>query len=110
GGILSFVLAIVQVVRGSFSAFALVAVSIVLFYWGAYKAWAKEREKLREEIARNGKPEIKIRLLGALHHVLALDNALYLGPSFVTVHVGLVNIRQVPTTIKGCALKIFLGP
>lgn len=84
------------------------ALAILCAAVSAYIIWAKERIKFLEEEAKNGEPEIKIRLIKALHHVIALDNTMYVGPSFVTLHVGLVNVRHVPTTIKGYALKIFL--
>jgi hypothetical protein len=109
-GLASFIGGVVQNVRGSsLSSLGLVILAVLLFGWGAYITWSREHTKLQEEEAKNGKPEIKIRLLGALHHVIALDNTLYLGPSFVTVHIGLVNVRHAPTTIKGYGLKIFLG-
>lgn len=108
-GIASFIGGVVQNVRGSsLSSLALVIVAVLLFGWGAYITWSREHAKLQEEQAKNEKPEIKIRLIEVLHHVIALDNTLYVGPSFVTLHVGLVNVRHVPTTIKGYALKIFL--
>jgi hypothetical protein len=113
-GIASFIGGVVQNVRGSSpSSLALVIVAVLLFGWGAYITWSREHAKLQEEQAKNEKPEIKIRLLGALHHILHTESekgvtSVFTSPSFVTLYVGLVNMRQVPTTINGYKLKVFL--
>jgi len=56
-----YVLAIVSATRwgaSSLSAFVLLAVSVPLFWFGAYSAWEKKALALDSEKARNAKPEI----------------------------------------------------
>lgn len=96
--------------QGDVKWFFLLSATICSVY-SAYHVWSVERKELNEERARNQRPEIKGELLEA-HFRDAISQGgkhpHYLD-YYITLKVHLVNIRQVPTTIKEFALKVETG-
>src|SRR5437764_9639002 len=69
-GVAAFGFALWATLTGrSLPAAGLVLLAGLLFGYGAYRAWAREHNRLDDEKRRNGEPEIKIRLLKSYKHV-----------------------------------------
>jgi len=109
-GLVSLILLLVGV-HGPITPTHIFVLTAVLFAWGAYAAWAKQHDKLIEEIERNPKPELRCEIVAGyinprVTHESSGHVAVGMRDCFIVLALRLRNLRQVPTTVRVESMKV----